>query len=189
MECWLPTKNERGEGLTLLDLIDRDMAPKPWAEGEKIPWDDPEFSQRMLREHLSQKHDAASRRKNIIQKHVAWIHGHILGGLPSRILDLGCGPGLYTAPLAGLGHTSHGIDFSPASIDYAVQNAPAGCTYTLGDIRTTEFGSGYDLVMSIFGEFNVFRPKDAQLILQKSNAALNTGGRLLLEVQDRKSVV
>ena len=48
--------------ITLTDLIQRDIAPKPWAEGEKIPWNDPEFSRRMLKEHLSQKHDAASRR-------------------------------------------------------------------------------------------------------------------------------
>jgi SAM-dependent methyltransferase len=95
---------------------------------------------------------------------------------------LGCGPGLYTARLAALGHTCHGIDFSPASIEYAVKHAPEDCTYTLGDIRTTDFGSGYDLVMLIFGEFNVFKPEDASLILSKSFAALNPGGKLLLEV-------
>ena len=43
----------------LLDLIRREAAPEPWAEGEKIPWDDPGFSRRMLEEHLSQAHDAA----------------------------------------------------------------------------------------------------------------------------------
>jgi len=179
----LPAKNDPAEGMNLLDLFQRDMTPKPWAEGEKIPWDDPEFSQRMLKEHLSQKHDAASRRKRIIKKHVDWIHRTVLNGQPSCILDLGCGPGLYTAALAGLGHVCRGIDFSPASIDYAVKASPEGCTYTLGDIRATDFRSGYDLVMFIFGEFNVFRPQDATLILQKSFAALQPGGRILLEIQ------
>jgi len=45
--------------VNLTDLINRKM-PEPWAE--KIPWDDPAFSERMLKEHLSQEHDAASRR-------------------------------------------------------------------------------------------------------------------------------
>jgi SAM-dependent methyltransferase len=168
--------------MNLLEVFHRDMAPEPWAEGEKIPWDDPAFSRRMLKEHLSQRHDAASRRTGTLKKHVDWIHSFILDAKPSRILDLGCGPGLYTARLAALGHACHGIDFSPASIGYAVKHAPDGCTYTLGDIRTTDFGSGYDLSMLIFGEFNVFKPEDASLILSKSFAALNPGGKLLLEV-------
>lgn len=169
--------------MNLLDILRRDMTAPPWAEGEKIPWDDPEFSRRMLKEHLSQKSDAASRRAGKIKKHVDWIHSFVLGGKTSRLLDLGCGPGLYTARLAALGHTCHGIDFSPASIEYAMKDAPESCTYTLGDIRTTNFGSGYDLVMLIFGEFNVFKPKDAELILSKACKALNPGGRILLEFQ------
>ena len=168
--------------MNLLDLYQRDPAPRPWAEGEKIPWHDPDFSRRMLKEHLSQKHDAASRRTPIIKKHVDWIHSFVLDRKPSRILDLGCGPGLYTARLARLGHVTVGIDFGPASIAYAVEHAPENCTYTLGDIRATDFGFGYDLVMLIFGEFNVFRPEDAKLILRKAHAASKPGGRLLLEV-------
>ncbi len=166
---------------TLNDLIKRSQSPAPWREGEKIPWNDPDFSRRMLREHLNQKHDAASRRASKIKKHIRWIQATVLAQTPAHILDLGCGPGLYAAELATLGHTVRGIDFSPASFDYAVKHAPPGCTFTLGDIRTTDFGAGYDLVMFIFGEFNVFKPEDAALILQKAHAALRPGGRLLLE--------
>ena len=171
------------EKIELIDMVHREMVPKPWAEGEKIPWDDPAFSRRMLKEHLSQKHDAASRRIPIIKKHVDWIHSFVLNQKPSRILDLGCGPGLYSARLASLGHVCHGIDFGPASIEYAVEHAPENCSYTLGDIRATDFGSGYDLVMFIFGEFNVFKPKDAKLILRKVYTTLNPNGKILLEPQ------
>jgi SAM-dependent methyltransferase len=174
--------------IALLDVVHREMVPKPWEEGEKIPWNDPAFSRRMLKEHLSQKHDAASRRTPTIKKHVDWIHKHVLDGRSSRILDLGCGPGLYTARLAALGHATVGIDFGPASIEYAVEHAPENCIYTLGDIRTTDFGSGYDLVMLIYGEFNVFKPRDARLILNKSCAALLPGGKLLLEVSSFDAV-
>ena len=168
--------------MKLNDLFQRDPDPKPWEEGEKIPWNDPDFSRRMLKEHLSQKHDAASRRTPTIKKQVDWIHSFVLDGKPSRILDLGCGPGLYAARLAALGHVCRGIDFGPASIEYAVKHAPENCSYTLGDVRTTGFGSGYDLVMFIFGELNVFKPKDAKSILHKAYTVLNPGGKLLLEV-------
>ena len=169
--------------MKMAEIVQRDMNPKPWAEGEKIPWNDPDFSQRMLREHLSQKHDAASRRTKIIKKHVDWIHNYVLGGESSRILDLGCGPGLYSARLSRFGHFCRGIDFGPASIEYAAKHALENCSFTLGDVRTTAFGSGYDLVMFIFGEINVFKPQDARLILNKAYAALNPGGILLLEPQ------
>jgi len=169
--------------MKLSEIIQRNMDPQPWVEGEKIPWNDPAFSQRMLKEHLSQKHDAASRRTETIKEHVDWIHSFVLNGKPSRILDLGCGPGLYSARLSVLRHVCRGIDFSPASIEYAVKHAPENCSYTLGDIRATNYGSGYDLVMLIFGEFNVFKPDDAKLILQKVYAALNPGGKILLEPQ------
>jgi SAM-dependent methyltransferase len=178
--------------LTLLDIVQRSMEPKPWAEGEKIPWNDPDFSRRMLAEHLSQEHDAASRRFEIIDAHVDWIHNRVLGGKPARILDLGCGPGLYTERLAKLGHRCMGIDFSPASIAFAGERArEAGldCVYIHQDIRTADYGGPYGLVMSIFGEFNVFRPGEARGILENAFRALAPGGFLLMEPHTYEKVV
>jgi SAM-dependent methyltransferase len=171
--------------MDLMEIVQRCQSPVPWAEGEKIPWNEPGFSQRMLRVHLSQEHDWASRRATTIQKHVDWIHREILSGKPARILDIGCGPGLYTSQLARSGHECTGVDFSPASIEYARKNtreAHLRCSYQLMDIRQADFGSSYDLVMFIFGEFNVFTPQDAKQILQKAHAAIRPGGSFLLEV-------
>ncbi|CAG0936679.1 hypothetical protein TFLX_05562 [Thermoflexales bacterium] len=171
--------------MNLLDILQRTSPPKPWAEGDKIPWHDADFSRRMLREHLSQTHDAASRRTVIIEEHVAWIQREVLRNRLSRVLDLGCGPGLYSSRLAQRGHTCVGIDFSPASIEYARETAQAqqrACEYQLADVRHADYGSGYDLAMFVFGEPNVFRPDDWQHILRKAYAALNEGGHLLLEV-------
>ena len=108
----------------LMEIVRRSQTPEPWAEGEKIPWNEPGFSRRMLQEHLSQQHDLASRRAVTIRKHVDWIQRAVLPGGPSRILDLGCGPGLYASRLAKLGHDCTGVDFSPASIEYAREICP-----------------------------------------------------------------
>ncbi len=171
--------------MNLFDVAQRVSPAQPWVEGDNIPWNEPDFSQRMLKEHLSQQHDAASRRFEIIDRHVTWIHQEVVADRAVRVLDLGCGPGLYTSRLAHLGHTCAGIDFSPAAIAYARQQAAEqhlNCTYREGDLRQVDFDQDFDLVMQIFGEFNVFKPDDIRLILQKSWQALKPGGTLLLEV-------
>ena len=170
--------------MQLADLINRVNPPSPWAEGDNIPWNEPGFSRRMLLEHLSQAHDAASRRFETIDRQVEWIDSTILANKPTTILDLGCGPGLYAERLARRGHTMHGIDYSPASIEYAIEiahrdNLP--CTYACRDIRQAEFPCGMGLIMLIYGEFNVFSPTDAKIIIDKAWQVLEPGGWLLLE--------
>jgi len=170
--------------MNLSTIINRQIPPDPWVEGEKIPWHDPAFSARMLAEHLSQEHDAASRRSAIIDRQVAWIHHHLLAGQRTKILDLGCGPGLYTSRLARLGHTCLGVDFAPASIAYARRQAEEeglACQYIQADVRAADYGSGYGLAMMIHGEINVFQRRDARRILSKAKEALDPQGLLLLE--------
>jgi SAM-dependent methyltransferase len=170
--------------MNLTDFITRSAPPIPWAEGDNIPWNDPGFSQRMLKEHLGQQHDAASRRFETIDRHVDWIHDNLLAKLSARILDLACGPGLYAERFARLGHVVHGIDYSPASIQFATDTATQhglNCSYACQDIRQADYPSGMDLIMLIYGEFNVFRLTDARLLLNKIWEALQPGGILLLE--------
>lgn len=169
--------------MNLQDLVNR-KTPAPWSEGDNIPWNEPGFSSRMLKEHLSQEHDAASRRAITIDRHVSYIHRKVLGGKAARVLDLGCGPGLYLQRLARLGHTCRGIDFSPASIEYARQQAGregVSIQYELSDLRKANFGSGFDLGMLIYGEFNVFSPEAGRSILERAYAALAPGGRFVME--------
>jgi SAM-dependent methyltransferase len=138
----------------------------------------------MLREHLSQSHDLASRRLERIDKHVSWIHQTILHSRASRVLDLGCGPGLYTQRLATLGHDCTGIDFSPAAIEYAAGQIAHGasCRYVFADVRTVDYGGPYDLAVMTFGEINVFSPDECRRILKKAHHSLAPGGVVLLEL-------
>ncbi len=175
---------------SLTELVNREPA-KPWQDGDNIPWHEPGFSERMLAEHLSPEHDAASRRSEIIEEHIGWIHRHVLAGHGAKILDLACGPGFYASRLASLGHECVGIDYSPASIAYAKEEVAGGqlkCRYVEADIRQAEYSSGFALVMLIFGELNVFRPDDAKLILRKAHAALEPGGIMLVEPQLEEAV-
>ena len=172
--------------MNLNDIIRRRLPPDPWTEGENIPWYDPAFSERMLREHLTQSHGHASRQLDVVDRQVDWIHEEVLSGALTKILELTCGPGLYTGRLAKLGHECVGIDYSPASIRHAEEAARAerlSCTYRLEDVRKAAYHGGYGLVMMNNGQFNVFREADARLILEKAQASLLPDGLLLLEPQ------
>ena len=177
--------------MTLEELVARAPLPEPWVEGDNIPWDEPEFSARMLREHLSQEHDLASRRTETVTRHLQWIHEEVLGSEPSRVLDMACGPGLYASGLARLGHSCRGVDFSPASVAYARDRAARealDCEYVEADLREAELGSDYDLAMLIFGQLNVFQRGEARAILSRARQALRPGGHLLLEPHTPEAV-
>ncbi|MDR3692219.1 MAG: class I SAM-dependent methyltransferase [Fimbriimonas sp.] len=157
------------------------MGPSEWRTWEKIPWDDEAFSERMLAEHLDQGHDLASRSLTWIESACKWIHEDVMHGRGGRILDLGCGPGLYAERLAALGHKVTGIDFAPAAIRYARERVP-DADFRLGDMRSIEYGSGYDLVMLLFGEIGPFCPEERRSILARAAQATVEDGLFVLEV-------
>jgi hypothetical protein len=83
------------------------------------------------------------------------------------------------------------LDYSPASVRHAGEVAAADgldCRYIHGDLREEDFGRGFDLVMLVYGQFNVFPRNLGGEILKKAFAALSPGGRLLLEVQSAEQI-
>jgi len=154
-----------------------------WAGQYKIPWNEPGFSRRMLKEHLSQEHDLASRKTEMIQSQVRWIHENIGNGAARKLLDLGCGPGFYIKEFCALGYDCCGIDFSPASIAHARQSIGDAARWIQEDVRFADFGWGYEIAQMIFGEFNVFSPQESRQMLRRIFDALAPGGKLLIEAQ------
>ena len=176
---------------SLHSIITRPMPPSPWAKGDNIPWNEPAFSERMLVEHLTQEHNLASRVTDTIDAQVSWIHSSVLHERPSRAPDLACGPGLYLNRLGERGHSGVGIDFSPASIRHAaheVSDRDFDIDYVEGDIRETDFGSGFDLVLLLYGQINVFQRHEAADIVHRASLALNPEGALIIEPQSFEHV-
>ncbi|MFV7669655.1 class I SAM-dependent methyltransferase [Shewanella algae] len=149
----------------------------------KIPWNDADFSQRMLENHRSQEHDWASRKLAVIERQVDWLCSQLAPG--AKVLDLGCGPGFYTQLLAKRGFCCTGVDFSPASIAYAQQQAQAAgldIDYQLLDVRSYRPTKKFDFIMMTFGELNVFSAADAKSLLKDCANWLTPNGKLLVEV-------
>jgi len=156
----------------------------------RLPWDDPVFSARMLREHLNEHHDLASRRPATIDAHVDWLR--TLMPARGRVLDLACGPGLHLERFAASGSECIGIDVAPAAIEHATHRAAeAGlsCTYGLGDVRDPPVTGSFDLVLCLFGELSTFAIDDVRLVLEHVARHLAADGRAVIEVSTRTGVV
>ena len=68
---------------------------------------------------------------------------------PTRVLDVGCGPGRHANELGRRGLEVHGVDISETFLDVARSEAPAGVTYERLDARRMPFQAEFDLVISI----------------------------------------
>jgi cyclopropane fatty-acyl-phospholipid synthase-like methyltransferase len=137
----------------------------------------------MLENHLSQEHDWASRKLAVIEQQVEWIARQL--PTSASILDLGCGPGFYMRLLAERGFCCTGVDFSPASIAFARQQAQASglsIEYFQQDVRDYEPGKQFDFIMMTFGELNVFSAAEARALVNRCAQWLVAGGKLLIEV-------
>jgi 2-polyprenyl-3-methyl-5-hydroxy-6-metoxy-1,4-benzoquinol methylase len=159
--------------------------PLPFTPGETLFWNDPYISNQMLAAHLDPETDAASRRPEHINHSVAWLV-EMLGLQPGdRVLDLGCGPGLYAARLARLGLAVTGVDYSRRSIDYAIEYAlmhGLNVNYRCQDYLTLAAQTQYDAVLLIYGDFCTFAPVQRAHLLHRVHQALQPGGRFALDV-------
>lgn len=167
-------------------IYDRPQPAVPWRDGANLPWDEPEFSARMLEQHLDQSHGAASRRLPEIRAQVQRI-GEWLGLAPGmHLLDVTCGPGLYAAEFARRGVRVTGIDFGPASLAYArKQCAGLPCEFITSDVREMALaGRGFDAAIYLYGQFTVLKPAESADVLRRIHAALKPGAPILLEILD-----
>jgi len=175
---------------SLWRIYNRLDKPSPWDEGGNLPWDDPDFSLRMLREHLDESHGAASRITTEREKQIEWIWNKLELRPGCKLLDVTCGPGLYATEFARRGCQVTGIDFSPASISYArdlamkLQVADL-CDFIQQDVRQASLKqSTFDAALFIYGQLAVFTKEEAQDLLTTIAYTLKSGGKLCLELLD-----
>ena len=164
--------------------------PKPWVDGHQIPWNDPDFSERMLMVHLDPDTHMASRNSDMIDRHVDWLVAQIPAG--SHVLDIGCGPGLYGHELARRGFHSTGFDFAPAPLEWArikAESEKLDCRFFNLDLTqlpedlTKVVQGPVDVITFWFGEFNSFSPEMVRDFLPRLKSCLRRGGKFVLEYQ------
>jgi SAM-dependent methyltransferase len=159
--------------------------PQPFEPGEPLFWTDPHIASQMLAFHLNPDVDAASRRPETIEHITNWI-ATCVGLQPGdSILDLGCGPGLYTQRLARAGFQVSGVDFSQNSINYAVAQAreeQLPIQYRCQNYLELDDQGLYSAVLLIYGDFCPLSPEQRARLLANVRTALKPGGCFILDV-------
>jgi SAM-dependent methyltransferase len=172
----------------LWNIYRRPERPETWQNDGNLPWNDPAFSERMLREHLDQSHGAASRTDSERAVQLDWLWQKLALQADHHLLDLTCGPGLYAVPLAERGCQVVGVDFSPASIRHAralaqAQGVSQRCQFVEQDIRQGGWPvRPYQAALLLYGQLAVFPKTTARHLLETIAQQLEPGGTLAIEL-------
>ena len=148
-------------------------------------WTDEHTSAKMLSYHLNDAIDLSSRNAQFINRSVEWIASRFNIGKDTKIVDFGCGPGLYTTRLAKRQANVTGIDFSRRSIEYAQEVAASeqlNINYVTQNYLEFETENRFDLVLMIMCDFCALSPIQRRVILGKFHKILKLGGSVLLDV-------
>ncbi len=153
--------------------------PSIYEKSEEKFWTDPHISKEMLKFHLDPNTDLASRRPELIEKAIDLITN--LASTDKKILDIGCGPGLYTKKLSDIGYDVTGLDFSQNSIKYAKSHDKKS-KYIIEDYLKMNFDEEFDMILLIWCDYGALVPTDRKILLEKVYKALKPGGLFLFDV-------
>lgn len=164
----------------LRELADR---PEPFSVGGPHElWTDAYVQRQLLVSHLDPEVAAASRPHRTIARSVAWIAERFDVGSGRRILDLGCGPGLYANPLAERGANVHGLDLSEASVAEARRRRTSPrASFEVGDYVHAELPA-HDLALLIYGDYCALSPVARRRLLERVAESIAHDGCLLLDL-------
>lgn len=173
--------------MILNDIITKTKRPALYEKGTHIMWTDPYISEQLQKAHLDPDFDRATRKESSIKRTIDWITEQTESKQgPLKILELGCGPGLYTERLASLGHNVTGVDFSERSLQTArcrAEERNLSVEYICGSYLELDFGTDmYDLIFIIYTDFCVLNPEEQTIFLKSVFNALKQGGIFLFDV-------
>lgn len=113
----------------------------------------------------------------------------------SQVLDLACGYGRISVPLAQLGYQVSGFDLSAHLLErakLAAQEAGAAIEWQQGDMRAlpAAWQGHFDAVINIFSAFGYFeQPEENQRVLAGVADVLRPGGVFIIDLSHRDSVI
>lgn len=164
--------------------------PKLYQKGTADMWTNKYISEQLLNLHLDPNGDIASRSEDKID----FIIKRILEQTPSKklnILDLGCGPGLYSTKLAKKGHKVTGIDYSQNSINYAKEESIKNnldIDYICQNYLEIDYEEKFDLIILIYCDFGVLSEQDRKTLINKIHKALKKDGIFIFDALNIKSI-
>lgn len=177
--------------MKLVNIHNKTTKPELYEKGNSVMWTDTHISKQLLHVHLNAELDLGSRKTKTIISTVDWVLKSTEKEQLS-ILDLGCGPGLYSEMLAKKGHKVTGVDFSENSIAYARSEAEKkklDISYLKENYLNLELEeNSFDLVILIFTDFGPLLPKEREQLLGVIKKGLKPGGIFIFDVLNDKNI-
>jgi SAM-dependent methyltransferase len=171
--------------LSIETLVPQLVRPRPYEPGASL-WTDPHIAKGMLETHLSPDTDLASFRPETIAAICGFLPARMGLAPGAKIVDLGCGPGLYCRNLAARGHQMTGVDWSENSIRYARELCEGLPAVFRRASYLEPFGEAeFDAALLIYEDFGVLPPGDRKTLLGNIDRALKPGGIFALDVASR----
>lgn len=159
--------------------------PEMYESGTLKLWEDEHISKGMLDAHLSPDSDGASRKHAYIDQSVDWIIEVAPPYEFPKLIDFGCGPGMYTSRLARKGYDVTGLDISKRSISYAMEQANASnLNIDYRVVNYLEFAEveKYDVAILIYYDYGALSDEARITLLNNIHRALKQGGKLIFDV-------
>lgn len=172
----------------LNELQQMQKKPPLFERGEPKFWDDPHISKHMLEAHLSVDTDLASRKLETIDKTVDHLFSSGVLRPGMRVLDLGCGPGLYAERLSKGGCIVTGLDLSERSLAYARERAKEqvlSIDYRCMNFLDMNFSDEFNAALQIYGEVNTFSDEARHKLFGLVHKALKKNGKFIFDVTTR----
>lgn len=149
-------------------------------------WADSHIAKQMLAYHLNPELSVASRTAEFIEQSVDWLIQEFDLDAQSKVIDFGCGPGLYTQKLKtrGVG-TVVGLDFSQNSLSYATEKASSSrldIEYHYGNYLDYNDDRKFDLITLVMCDFCALSPSQRATLLSKFKSMLAPKGSIALDV-------
>jgi len=138
----------------------------------------------MLEAHLDPGFEGATRNFVFVFRSADWIAKFTSGIDHPKLLDLGCGPGIYAEQFHKRGFDVTGIDFSRRSIEYAKDSANRHgypIEYIYMDYLKLDVHEKFDVVTLIYCDYGVLSPADRKIVLGKVHEALKSDGIFILD--------
>lgn len=161
--------------------------PQVWSHyTAETLWADKHIAKQMLAFHLNPDLCLASRTAAFIEESVAWLVTRFQLDNSSKVIDFGCGPGLYTQKLKvqGVG-TVVGLDFSNNSLDYASEQAKQAkleIEYHYGNYLEYTDERQFDLITLVMCDLCALSPQQRATLLVKFKTLLAANGSIALDV-------
>lgn len=152
-------------------------------------WNDEHISKGMLKSHLDPDEEGATCKHEFVFKSAKWISKIAPPLQFKKLLDLGCGPGVYAECFTKEGYAVTGIDYSKRSIEYADEQTKfngSNIEYIYQNYLTIDYNQQFDVITIINKDYAVFSITDRITLLKKVYQALKPGGKFIFDVMTPK---